>query len=37
VASYSQNELKLIADFFQKFTAVWERGRQQLEQADNKK
>lgn len=30
VASYSVEELRVIADFFQRFTEVWEQGRQQL-------
>jgi len=30
VASYSERELKLIRDFFQKFTAIWEEGRARL-------
>jgi DNA-binding MarR family transcriptional regulator len=30
VSSYSEAELTTIADFFQRFTAVWEAGRQNL-------
>lgn len=30
VASYSDTELQLIADFFNRFTAIWEQGRHQL-------
>lgn len=30
VASYTENELLIIADFFEKFTAIWEEGRQKL-------
>ena len=30
VASYSEQELMIIADFFRQFTAIWEQGRQRL-------
>ena len=30
VAGYSEQELAVIADFFAKFTAVWEQGREKL-------
>ncbi|HEV7454412.1 MAG TPA: MarR family transcriptional regulator [Candidatus Saccharimonadales bacterium] len=31
VASYSEKELEIIADFFKRFTAVWEQGRKKLQ------
>lgn len=30
VASYTENELLIIADFFEKFTAIWDVGREKL-------
>lgn len=30
VASYTEKELQLIADFFEKFTAIWDEGREKL-------
>jgi DNA-binding MarR family transcriptional regulator len=30
VASYSDDELEVIADFFARFTAIWEQGREKL-------
>jgi len=30
VASYSKEELSVIADFFEKFTTIWEQGREKL-------
>lgn len=30
VASYTEAELQIIADFFEKFTAVWDEGREKL-------
>lgn len=30
VASYTESELRIIADFFEKFTAVWDEGREKL-------
>jgi DNA-binding MarR family transcriptional regulator len=30
VASYSEEELKIISDFFKRFTEIWEQGRGQL-------
>jgi DNA-binding MarR family transcriptional regulator len=32
VASYSESELEIIADFFQRFTNIWEQGRQKINQ-----
>jgi hypothetical protein len=30
VASYSDQELQIIADFFERFTALWEQSRDKL-------
>jgi DNA-binding MarR family transcriptional regulator len=30
VASYSERELEVIADFFKRFTEIWEQGRQKI-------
>jgi len=34
IASYSEKELEIIADFFKRFTAIWEQGRQKINGSD---
>ena len=34
VASYTEKELRLLSDFFERFTEVWEQGRQKLNDPD---